>query len=232
MLRVNHNLKRILMGTVFVTACTYSSALSAQEKAVDLSVTAGVTTDYRFRGVSLSDKDFAVFGSLGVSHDSGFYASAWASSIQEFQGSDVEVDFTVGYGSSIGELSTNIGVIAYTYPGSDNTAYFEVYGSVGGSVEQLSWTLGTNYAFKQDNIGGNDNIYVYLSGSVPLAETGLSLTGTVGYEDGAFGDGKWDWAAGLSYGFGKFSASVNYIDANLDSGAADAGVVASLSVAF
>jgi uncharacterized protein (TIGR02001 family) len=41
-----------------------------------------VVSDYRFRGISQTDKDFAVQGGLTVSHESGLYASVWGSSVR------------------------------------------------------------------------------------------------------------------------------------------------------
>ncbi len=190
------------------------------------------TSDYRFRGISLSDKDFAIQGSFTASHSSGFYVNAWGSSIEQFAGSETEIDLTLGYNGTVGNLSTGFGVIAYTYPGSSNTAYLEVFGSVSGSFEKLSWTLGSNYAWDQDNIGGQDNIYVYLYSSMPLGNSGLSANGTLGYEDGAFGNDKWDWNVGLSYSFQKFSLGVSYVDSNTGTGNGDAGVMASISASF
>ena len=40
-----------------------------------------LTTDYRFRGVSLSGGDPAIQGGITATHDSGFYVGAWSSSI-------------------------------------------------------------------------------------------------------------------------------------------------------
>jgi uncharacterized protein (TIGR02001 family) len=49
------------------------------EGPVDVSVTLTAVSDYRFRGVSLSDKDPAFQPGITVSHESGIYVGAWAS---------------------------------------------------------------------------------------------------------------------------------------------------------
>ena len=46
---------------------------------------ATLTSDYRFRGISQTDKRFAIQGTLGVVHSSGFYIGTWGSSIDDPQ---------------------------------------------------------------------------------------------------------------------------------------------------
>lgn len=220
------------LGSILLTATP--SASSQDSDAFSLSGSATLTTDYRFRGLSLSNKDTALQGSFSLNHESGFYLSTWGSSIENYNGAELELDIYGGYTGQIGNISTNVGFYAYTYPGAtDNTDYYEVYGSVGGSLDVVSWTVGANYAFDQDGTGNQDNIYIYLNTSAPIGDTPFSVAGNFAYEDGAFGTNKWDWLLGLSYSYKHFALSVNYIDtANTGSSAGDAGVIAMLSASF
>jgi hypothetical protein len=43
--------------------------------------TLSLTSDYDYRGFSQTAEDFAIQGGLDYGHDSGFYASAWDSSL-------------------------------------------------------------------------------------------------------------------------------------------------------
>lgn len=224
---------------LFISLCgillTMAPSATAQDSGpFSLSGSATLTTDYRFRGLSLSNKDTALQGSFSINHESGFYLSTWGSSIESYNGAELELDIYGGYAGQIGNLSTNVGFYAYTYPGATaNTDYYEVYGSVGGSLDVVSWTLGANYAFDQDGTGNQDNIYLYLNTSAPIADTPFSVAGNIAYEDGAFGTNKWDWLLGLSYSYKRFALSVNYIDtANTGSSVGDAGVIAMLSASF
>jgi len=226
--------KALLLGASLLAGAAMAPAASAQDgaSAFSLSANAALVTDYRFRGLSLSDKDMAFQGGFDVSHESGFYVGTWGSSIENYAGSELELDIYAGYASQIGDLSTDIGVLAYTYPGSSDTYYVELYGSIGGTIQEtVSWTAGAAYVWDQDNVGGTDNIYLYLDGSMPLGETPFSLAGHVAYEDGAFGNDKWDWNLGVSYAFEQYSLSVSYVDTNV-SGIGSAGVVAMLSASF
>ncbi len=224
----------IATGAASLAAITAPGAYAQDSSPFSLNASATLTTDYRFRGLSLSNKDTALQGSFSINHESGFYLSTWGSSIESYNGAELELDIYGGYAGQIGEISTNVGFYAYTYPGATaNTDYYEVYGSVGGSLDVVSWTVGANYAFDQDGTGSQDNIYVYLNTSAPIGDTPFSVAGNIAYEDGAFGTDKWDWLLGLSYGFEQFSLSVNYIDtANTGSSAGDAGVIAMLSASF
>lgn len=224
-----------LVGFSLLTSVAAAPGATAQDSdAFTWNGSAALVTDYRFRGLSLSSKDTAFQGSFTVSHESGFYVSTWGSSIEQFNGAELELDIYGGYSGQLGNLSTNVGFYAYTYPGaSDNTDYYEVFGSLGGTIETVSWTLGSNYAFEQDGTGDQDNIYIYLSTSAPLGTSNFSVAGNIAYEDGAFGSNKWDWLLGLSYSFDKYSLSVNYIDtANSGTAAGNAGVIGMLSASF
>ena len=77
-----------------------STPAFAQDETPAVTISGGATlvSDYRFRGISQTDKDFAVQGTFTVSHKSGFYATVWGSSIDDYiaAGSDQEIDPAVG----------------------------------------------------------------------------------------------------------------------------------------
>jgi len=222
-------LSAIAASTIAVAA---PQVVAEDESAFSFSANAALVSDYRFRGVSLSNEDFALQGGFDIETESGFYVGTWGSSIEQYAGSELELDIYGGYATSFNNLDFDIGILAYTYPGSSDTTYWEPYASVGGTTGQIGWTLGAAYAFDQNSIGGQDNIYVYLDTSTGLGDTGLSLSTHFALEDGAFGDNKLDWSLGLSYDLEKFTVSVSYIDTNVDTEGSDAGAIFSLSSSF
>ena len=230
--------KSLLLASVFGAALVGTPAVYADDPSFSLSANTALTTDYRFRGLSLSDRDTAIQGGLDLNHKSGFYIGTWASSIEGFSGdtggtSEVEVDIYAGYATEVANgLTADVGLLAYTYPGSDGTAYLEIYGSLSGTAGIVEWTTGAAYVWDQDNVGGTDNIYLYLDASVPLADTPIAFNGHIAYEDGAFGDNKWDWSLGASYSFEQFSLSANYIDTNVDDRIGSGAVVFALGASF
>ena len=192
-------------------------AAAAEEPtpAWDLSGEIGLASDYRFRGLSLSGKEPEIMATATIAHESGIYASAWASNVELGSGKadDLEVDWTLGYSRDIGNITLDVGGIYYSYLGNHTLNYVEAYGSIGTKVGPADVKVGVAYAPSQDNIGNRDNTYVYVSGEVPLGKLPLSLHGTFGYEHGAFGDHKKDWIIGVGADLGSgFSATLDYVD--------------------
>ena len=236
---MTRNLKTCTLKTSLAAALLAGSALAApsafaqDDSGFSLSANTAIVSDYRFRGISLSDRDFALQGGMDVEHDSGFYVGAWGSSIDTFGGSEFELDIYAGYATKFGDLDADFGLLAYTYPGSDDTTYIEFYSSLGGTAGTVDWTVGGAYVWDQENVGSTDNIYLYLDAGMPLGDTPFSLAGHIAYEDGAFGDDKWDWNVGVAYAFEQFELSVAYVDtANVGGRLAKGSVVAMLSASF
>ncbi len=181
---------------------TVTAAASAQD--VEVSGNVALVSDYRFRGVSLSDETIAIQGGLDAGFASGLYIGTWASSIEPVGGSETELDLYGGYGFEAGGLAFDVGVLGYFYPGEEDVAYGELYGSATTALGVGEATFGVAYAPEQDNIGNDDNLYVYVSGGLPLGESPFSLSASLGYETGAFGDpdgdgdDKIDWSLGVS----------------------------------
>lgn len=195
----------------------------------------GVHSDYRFRGISLSGKDPEVTASVTVGHESGLYAGVWASNVALNDGADdVEIDLSAGYAAELGAATLDVGAVYYLYPGNGDFNYVELLASVAFAAGPGEITLGAAYAPSQANIGDEDNTYFYISGDLPIGETPLSIHGTFGIENGAFGDNKRDWLAGASYDIGSgVTATIDYVDtARAFSPLGDATVVGRLAFAF
>ncbi len=237
-------LRRLALAALLATA-TASPAFAqdeAQEPAggdggFDISATATGVSDYRFRGVSESDRDPALQGSVDVSYH-GLYAGAWASSIARTADTNVELDLYAGYTGTAGPLEYDFGVIAYLYPGGNGDA------TIYEGTASLSYTLGpatgkfsVNYAPDQENLAG-DNLYINTELRVGIPTTPVTVFASVGRERGSFYGRKWDWTLGLEFTRGPFTASLAYVDTNLDSAThflgrnIRAGVVASASFEF
>ena len=212
----------------------------------EVSANVAWTTDYRWRGVSFSDGDFAVQGGFDAAHSSGFYAGVWASSIEEYgatqgvllvevldenggpgtdalptflSGAETELDVYGGFAGEAGALGYDVGVIWYTYPGSSvDTDYAEVYGSLSAGAGPGALTGGVGYIWDQDNTFGGDNIYVFGDYSANLGGTGLTLDAHLGYTDGAFAlDGtQFDWLVGLSYELAGLTFQAAYVATDAD----------------
>jgi len=198
----------------------------------EISANISMLNDYRFRGVSLNDEGFAIQGGFDWSHESGFYVGTWASNISDFNGASIESDFYGGYAGEVNGISFDIGGLLYSYPGGTNTDYFELYGSTGIDLGFASLTVGANYAFSNDNLGNQDNIYIYTDGEVAIPNTPLSLNLRLGFEDGAFGNKKWDWLIGTTLSYQGLDFGVSYIDTNVTGNNSDGRIVFSVGASF
>lgn len=194
---------KALKAGVFAAAALASVPVAyAQDEGAWGPFTAGVTltSDYRFRGVSQSDRDGAIQGWVQYDHASGFFGNIWASNIDFNDGgvfttddSSVEVDLTVGYNHSFSEqLSAGIKAVYYWYADADplptinDYDYFEAIASVGYDFGKAS--LSGELAWSPDYFGETGDAMSLKGGvSVPLLESfafmgPLSASGNIGYQ--------------------------------------------------
>ncbi|WP_251567034.1 TorF family putative porin [Erythrobacter sp. 3-20A1M] len=204
-----------------------SSAI-AGESGLTVSGNVALVTDYRFRGVSLSAGEPAVQGGIDVVHSSGFYVGAWASSIEDSAVyGTMELDLYGGWSGTISDgITLDAGLLYYTYPADSKGAaagdYFEPYASIGTTLGPVGATVGIAYAWDQDSLGDDDNIYVYTDLQTAVPGTPLTLTGHVGYTDGPLAPPflagtadktGWDWSVGASMTvLGGLTAGISYTD--------------------
>lgn len=215
---------------------------------------ATVVSDYRFRGISQTDRRFAVQGTLSLSHSSGFYATIWGSSIDDYVagGSDQEIDFVVGWKRTYGNTTVDVGVLYYYYPGGEtlipglDTDFFEPYVSVSQAVGPVTLKATANYAPSQSalSIGAGNEDNLYLAGDVSASlGHGFTVSGHLGHSFGpsylTIGDGYTDWNVGVSYTTGPLTLGVQYVDTDATAlspinarNISGSGVVASVGVAF
>jgi uncharacterized protein (TIGR02001 family) len=233
------SIARFIATTVLLPLTALASPAFAAEEApegppdpVSIDFTLAAYSDYRFRGLTLSDKDFAVQPTITATLASGFYGSIFASNITENPGDDIEIDLIAGFSKDIGKVTAGINATYYLYPGFSSINYVEFIGTLGTEVGPGSIGVTLGYSPKQDNIGDKDNVYVALNGSVPIKGTPFSLAGSVGYEDGAFGDKKKDWSLGVTADVAGFTLGASYIDTKRGGPLGDATAVFSISKAF
>jgi uncharacterized protein (TIGR02001 family) len=191
-------------------------------------------SDYRFRGISLSDKDPAFQPSVTVSHESGFYGSVWGSNVADNDGDDIEIDLIAGYATTLGTFDVDVNATFYAYPGADDLNYWEFIGTVSHAVGPA--TIGGTFAYtpEQDDTMPKRGIYYAINGELPIGETGIALTASFGIEDNAFYDNKRDWSLGVSAEVFGFSLGAAYVDTSHTGGdpLGKAGVVVSIGRAF
>jgi uncharacterized protein (TIGR02001 family) len=258
-------MRTTLVGLSILAAMSVAAPALADDApapASDFTVTGGATliSDYRFRGVSQTNKRFAIQGTIGVSHSSGFYVGTWGSSIDDYvaTGGDQEIDLYAGYKKTISGTTIDGGLLYYYYPGSGGTTtdFFEPYLNASHTFGPVSTKVGLNYAWKQHGqscsydprCGGKareDSLYTYgeLSGAIPGVP--LTFTGHLGESWGRsyLTNGLknyTDWSLTAAYTWKALTFSVAYVDTDFKKGEfvvngrdeVKGGVVAAIAVAF
>ena len=210
-------------------ALTFPVVAAAQEPVVtppDLTFSGGVSlvSQYRFRGLGLSDEKPALQGTINLNHKSGPYAGLWASSTDgfgELGGSNLELDLYGGTKVLLGKATLDVGLLYYAYPGSTggDFEFFEPYANISLPIGPATTKLGAAFAPAQDAIGGNSNIYLFNDNSLPLKGTPLSLTSHIGWSKGdttlSPGGDYLDWSLGAAASWRNLTFGLAYVDTNI-----------------
>lgn len=161
------------------------------------------TTDYKFRGISQSNTNAAVQGSMTATHDSGVYFTAWGSSIANANGG-LELDTLLGYAGTSGDVGYDVGVMRYNYPGNDGSKGKLSYNEVYASVSAKGAKLGVNYS---DDYYDESGKFLYVYGTYAAeVHNGFGIVASVGLNQ--FDDAAGLVAAGIPHGSNEDS----YID--------------------
>lgn len=217
-----------------LTACTLVPAFAqtAPESPWAFSANLGLFSDYRFRGISQTDKKPALQGGFDLSHSSGLYIGNWDSNVDSalYNGANLEMDFYGGYKHSFdGGFGIDLGAIYYYYPGSgaagttkiDNTELY-IAGSYG--PVSLKYSYAVSDFFSAPDSKGSSYIdlgfvydfgnkwgvlahygYQYLKGDARVPQIGGSFPGPDNYSD---------WKLGVTYTIEGWAIGLAYIDTN------------------
>jgi uncharacterized protein (TIGR02001 family) len=234
------------LGAAFLLLATTSPSLAQEAepaKPVTVSGSVALVSDYRFRGVSQTDKEMAVQGGVTVSHESGLYGGVWGSNLAgwgTFGGSNMELDLIAGYKMPVSDaVSVDVGVTWYMYPGgASKTDFAEPYVKVSSSIGPVSALVGVAYAPSQEALGNwsntaeskagdkEDNLYVWGDVSTGIPNTPVTVKAHLGYSDGNPGLGPngtsvaptgsyADWLLGADLALGPVVLGVAYVDTDI-----------------
>ncbi len=193
---------------------------------------AGLFSEYRFRGISQTDKKPAFQGGIDISHVSGFYVGNWNSNIDSslYNGANLEMDFYGGFKMPIGDFTLDLGALYYYYPGSgaggtfkiDNT---ELYISGGWGPLSVKYSYAISDFFGVDDSKGS--WYLEGNGTYDLGN-GFGVIGHLGYqklknkaqviEIGGTTpqDSITDWKVGVTYDLNSWILGASYVGTNRD----------------
>ena len=225
---------------VFVAATVMAGAsgmAQAQEKMGGLpgafSANVSLTNEYYFRGLSQTDDAPAIQGGfdyeVSLAKPAALYLGVWASNVDFNEGAGVdgatiEIDYYGGLRGTVGDsgFGWDIGFIYYSYPGADsslNYDFLEAQAALSYDFGVAAVTASLNYSL--ENFGDSGKaLYPKLALEVPVAKTGLTLSGHVAKqyidEEAVFGSPDYvEWNIGLGYSIAGFDLSLNYSDTDI-----------------
>jgi uncharacterized protein (TIGR02001 family) len=218
------------LAVLLAVAALPASAQTAPASAWTVTGNAGLFSDYRFRGISQTNRKPAFQGGFDVAHSSGLYLGNWNSNVDSafYNGANVEMDFYGGYKGTAGDFGFDIGAIYYYYPGSgaggtykiDNTELY-VGGSWGPVSLKYSYAVSDFFGFA-DSDGA---YYVDATITYPVTKE-VTVVGHVGYQgglkrsarvtefDGGVRTSLTDWKLGVTYDLSGWVLGASYIDTN------------------
>ena len=219
----------------------------------DFSLLMDVTlaSDYRTRGISQTQNDPALQGSVTLAHSSGLYLGAWSSNV-DFGGglkTRQEVDYYAGWlWQATDDVSLDVGYLKYSYPKESQFNQSEVYGIF--SVYGVK--LGAYYSDDAPGIDSEQNsLYSYVGYETALPyDVGLKLRyGLMDFKDphlysssGEAEDSYREWEVKLTHELAGVMLGLSYVDTDLSKSqctsnwgfddVCSATVVASISKSF
>jgi uncharacterized protein (TIGR02001 family) len=234
----------------------------AETPAITINGTATLVSDYRFRGVSQTDKNFAVQGSLTLTHESGFYVSVWGSSVDSYVTASLaghqEIDIIGGFKKTVGGTTFDIGALYYFYPKTkfagdvSSSDFIEPYLAISHTFGPVTAKGTVNWAPKQkalslDQVGpSKSNVYLAGDLSAAIPGTPISLSAHLGHNFGpswlatdSTGKKEYsDWGLGASVTWKALTLGVQYVDTDAKfvslsgSNVSKGGIVGSIGVSF
>jgi len=231
-------MKKILVPTLMAAAIgAMASAAQAQTAPAapesTLSYNVGVTSDYRYRGISQTRFQPTLQGGADYADKSGFYIGAWASGIQWIKDTGttvgvggikggLELDIYAGYKGAVGDAAYDVGFLRYEYldnnlakvAGFANANTNEVYGAVTYGVVTAKYSHAISNLF--GNADSKNSYYLDLSANFDLGN-GFTLVPHYGYQKvkNVVNASYSDYALTLNKDLGNgLSASVALVDTN------------------
>ena len=219
----------VMAAVPMVMASARAPALADEAPASKWVGSAGVVSDYLFRGMSQTNRKPAVQAGVEFDHASGWYVGGWGSNVSWLSdastsaapiSSSVELDLYGGYrGSFGGDWSYDVGVYRYQYPGSYPAGF--TLPSTTEAYAALAWkSVSLKYSYALTNLFGyadsEHSGYVDLSWNQEFAP-GWLLNAHVGHQqvENVACASYSDWKLGVTRNFGSgWSAALGYYDTN------------------
>jgi uncharacterized protein (TIGR02001 family) len=152
----------------------------------------GIFSDYRFRGISQTNKKPAIQGGVDFAMKNGIYLGNWNSNVdsKQYTGANIEMDFYGGWKATFGDFGLDLGGLYYYYPGSGNQSSYPGSFTIDNGELYIGGTWGPlalKYSYAVTDFfgvpGTKGAYYIALSGTHDFGN-GFGINGSVGYQGG------------------------------------------------
>jgi len=230
-------MKRTVLSLALFSAFGSLPAVSVAQSAPaasPLTANIALTSDYRFRGISQTEKRFAVQGGIDWTGPGGLYLGNWNSTVSDdfyANGRGLEMDFYGGYKFEIAkDVTLDLGAIYYVYPGAYYSGFsgkpkysnFEVYaGLSSGPFSAKVYYALSNFFGLSNTVGaaGDSKGSYYLDfGYSAEIMPKLTLGAHVGYQSvNNYSDLSYtDYKLGVTYDLAGWMLGANVYGTNAD----------------
>ena len=215
-------------------AAPAAPAAAAPAPANQVTYNVGLFSQYIFRGLTQTANKPAIQGGVDYANPNGFYLGTWGSNISwledggTYTNSSLEWDLYGGYRGAIKDVTYDVGLLQYVYPGSINPGFTraettEVYGALSYKwvTAKLSVAASSSVFGTRDASG---TYYADITANYPITDT-ITATAHVGrqqYTGGTSGSASndslysyTDWKLGVSKAFADgVTVGAYYTDTN------------------
>jgi len=231
-------MKRSALSLALLGAFASLPAVSVAQSAPaasPLTANIALTSDYRFRGISQTEKRFAIQGGIDWTGPGGLYLGNWNSTVSDesyANGRGLEMDFYGGYKFEIAkDVTLDLGAIYYYYPGAyyslpgkPKYSNFEVYAGVstGPFSAKLYYALSDLFGLNSStasvpNGDSKGSYYIDLGYSAEIMPK-LTLGAHVGYQsvkNYSATNSYTDYKLGLTYDLAGWMLGANVYGTNV-----------------
>lgn len=228
----------MLAGTLLLAGCVLLCELAL---ASELSGNIALTSEYIFRGQSMSDGNPSLQAGIDYAHDSGLFVGAWAATLDLRSQSgrrDTQLNYYAGYHfASESRVAASFSLVRYTFPGQSGARDYDYTELLGSVYLDDHYVVEIGYADKYYGFDwANRHIELRRNWTLPNAWV---ISAGLGWNDidAAAPSDYLYWDLGASARFSRLMIDLRWFDNEPQSGAlswlsAESQLVATLSFAF
>lgn len=196
-------MNKFKISTLLATIAIATSAISFVPAYADSDVYGSVSlsSDNVFRGVTKSNENASLSGSLGLQLDSGLYIQGDVAQV-ELSGNDTEIDVTGGLRTDVAGLTLDVGATRFAYKGGADIDSTEVFAKLSGQLSVFTVQGSINH-----DIDTDVNYYNVRGAFTPFYD--ISVLASYGVTD-TDGENTNDWFVGAGKSFGNLNLEGGY----------------------